>query len=143
MLQAFHGIAVHLKGRGKFAVSSEAEVQDLMYSILKPILPDLYDENPQPKAGIISSRPDFTSRAAKAFFEAKFVNSKSHAKSVQREMQTDIEQYAHSQDCNEIWFYVYDPHNHIADAEAMRKAIERDRTLDGRRVTARLIVQPK
>jgi uncharacterized protein YecE (DUF72 family) len=125
-----------------FVIDSEADVQDLSYTILRPWVHDLVDESPGEKVASRYTIKDFRSKALRIIVEAKYINNKAHGKSVVEELHDDIEMYANEEDYDYVVFFVYDPGRHIRDVRALKRQIEKLRHFDGRLLTCRLIVRP-
>ena len=123
-------------------LDSEADVQDALYLVLRPWVPDLVPENPTEKAGNRFSVRDFMSRSLRLVIEAKFVRDKQHGKTISKELHDDIEVYRHNPLCDTILFFIYDPDSCIPDERELRRTIERSRVYDGRPLTCTLILKP-
>ena len=123
-------------------LDSEAAVQDALYLILRPWVPDLIPEAPTDKTGNRFTIKDFTSRELRLVVEAKFVRDKAHGKNLSKELHDDIEIYRHNPSCDTLLFFVYDPDSNIPDERELRRTIEQSRVYDGRPLTCLLIVKP-
>jgi hypothetical protein len=123
-------------------LDSEAAVQDALYLILRPWVPDLVPESPTDKAGNRFTVRDFTSRSLRLVLEAKFVRDKQHGRSISKELHDDIEVYRHNPYCDTILFFIYDPDSNIPDERELRRPIEQARVYDGRPLACSLIVKP-
>ena len=124
------------------ALDSEAAVQDALYLMLRPWVPDLVPENPTEKSGNRFSVRDFMSRALRLVIEAKFVRDKQHGKAISKELHDDLEVYRHNQFCDTLIFFVYDPDSCIPDERELRRTIEQSRVYDGRALRCMMIVKP-
>ncbi len=145
-LQEFDACVRYLNTRRSagaiLTMDSEAAVQDAVYLILRPWVPDLIVETPTERAGNRFSVRDFVSRALRLVVEAKFVRDKQHGKSIARELHDDIEVYRHGPFCDIIVFFVYDPDSNIPDQRELRRTIEQSRVYDGRPLRCILVVKP-
>lgn len=123
-------------------LDSEAAVQDALYLMLRPWIPDLIAETPTERVGNRYSVPDFKSRSSRIVIEAKFVRDKQHGKSISKELHDDIEVYRHDVYCDTIVFFVYDPDSHIPDERELRRTIEQSRVYENRALACKVIVKP-
>jgi hypothetical protein len=121
---------------------SEAAVQDALYLILRPWIPDLVAETPTEKLANRFTVRDFVSKELRLIVEAKFIRDKQHGKSIAKELHDDIEVYRHDLVCDTIVFFVYDPDSNIPDERELRRTIEQSRVYDGRPLNCILVVKP-
>jgi hypothetical protein len=126
----------------QISIESEADVQDLLYLMLRPWITDLIYENPTGKVGNRYAVKDFLSAAARTVVEAKYVRDASHGRSISKELHDDIEMYRRHPTCDHVVFFVYDADSQIADRAALRADIESNRVYDGRPLHCHLIVCP-
>lgn len=124
------------------ALTSEAAVQDAIYLMLRPWLPDLVPESPTDRIASRYTIKDFVSASAHCIIEAKFIRDREHGRAISREIHDDIETYRHDLRCEHLIFFVFDPDVHIPDRNALRRQIETARTYDGRALTCKLILKP-
>lgn len=124
------------------ALSSEAAVQDALYLMLRPWIPDLVPESPSDRVANRYTIKDFVSVTAKCIIEAKFVRDREHGRTISREIHDDIETYRHDLRCDTVIFFIYDPDVHIPDREALRRQVETARAYDGRALHCRLVLKP-
>ena len=91
------------------SIDNEYKVQDILYCLLKPIVPDLQYEDPQPKnPGALShTRVDLISKGEKIFIEAKYADSKHGAKKIEAEISEDIVKYGKSGAFKYLIFFIY------------------------------------
>ena len=123
-------------------LDSESAVQDALYLMLRPWIPDLVAETPTERVGNRYSIPDFKSRSSRLVIEAKFVRDKQHGKAISKELHDDIEVYRHDTYCDTIVFFVYDPDSHIPDERELRRTIEQARVYEDRALACKIIVKP-
>lgn len=90
-------------------VDNEYKVQDLVYCLLRPIIPDLQYENPfaKPTGSLTYVQIDFFSKSLDMLIEIKYVDSKEKAKRVEKEMSEDITKYSRSYHFKVLLFFVY------------------------------------
>ena len=124
------------------ALTSEAAVQDAIYLMLRPWIPDLVPESPTDRIASRYTIKDFVSVSARAIIEAKFVRDRDHGRSISREIHDDIETYRHDPRCDHLVFFVYDPDVHIPDRNALKRQVETARIYDGRPLHCRLVLMP-
>lgn len=123
-------------------LDSESQVQDAVYLMLRPWIPDLISENPMGKVANRYSIKDFISASAKTVIEIKYVRDSAHGKHISKEMHDDIEVYRHHSKCRTIVFFVYDPDSLIPDQQTLKVQIETDRSYNGKPLKCVLIVKP-
>jgi hypothetical protein len=143
-LSAFPDCAGYSQNRRGVAIldlADEARLQDLLYFMLKPAIPDLVPE--QPVAGHTRQYTiqDFRSRALKLVLEAKRVRDKAHGKSVKAELHDDIGEYKLDLLCDSLIFFVYDPETFIESPSGLVKSVEGTHTHNGRKMQVYCIVQ--
>lgn len=126
-------------------IQSEADVQDVLYLLLRPWVVDLVYESPADKSANRYVIKDFSSAAGRFVIDAKYIRDKDHGRSISKELHDDIEMYRTHPRCDHLVFFVYDPEAFIPDQRALRNAIEIERAYgqDGaKRLTCHLIVKP-
>jgi hypothetical protein len=126
-------------------IQSEADVQDVLYLLLRPWIVDLVYESPADKSGNRYAIKDFSSAAVRLVLDAKYIRDKEHGRSISKELHDDIEMYRSHPDCDDIIFFVYDPDAVIPDQRALREQIEVERSYggtDAKRLRCHLIVKP-
>src|SRR6266550_4885691 len=64
------------------AINSEADVQDVVFLMLRPWLVDLVPENPTDKVASRYSLKDFISAALETVVEAKYIRDKKHGREI-------------------------------------------------------------
>lgn len=126
-------------------IESEADVQDVLYLILRPWIVDLTYESPADKFANRYVIKDFASAAGRCVVDTKFIRDKAHGQAISKELYDDIENYRSHPRCDHLIFFLYDPNGLIPDQRALREAIEIDRLYgagSGRRLTCHLVVKP-
>jgi hypothetical protein len=108
-------------------IESEADVQDVLYLLLRPWVVDLVFESPADKSGNRYAIKDFSSAAGRFVVDAKYIRNEEHGRLISRELHDDIEMYRTHPRCDDLIFFVYDPNGLIPDQRALREAIEVDR----------------
>jgi hypothetical protein len=126
-------------------IESEADVQDVLYLLLRPWVVDLVYESPADKSGNRYAIKDFSSAAGRFVVDAKYIRDEDHGRLVSKELHDDIEMYRTHPRCDDLIFFVYDPNALIPDQRALREAIEIDRAYGhgaDRQLKCHLIVKP-
>ena len=126
-------------------IQSEADVQDVLYLLLRPWITDLVYESPSDKFGNRYVIKDFSSTAGRFVIDAKYIRDKDHGRLISKELHDDIEMYRTHPRCDDLVFFVYDPDAFIPDERALREAIEIERAYGAqgeRRLRCHLIVEP-
>lgn len=126
-------------------IDSEADVQDVLYLLLRPWVVDLVYESPSDKSGNRYAIKDFFSPTGRFVIDAKYIRDKAHGREISKELHDDIELYRKQPKCDDLVFFIYDPEGLIPDQRALRDEIEVDRAYgrDGeRKLRTHLIVKP-
>jgi DpnII restriction endonuclease len=126
-------------------IESEADVQDVLYLLLRPWVVDLVYESPADKSGNRYAIKDFSSPAGRFVVDAKYIRDKEHGRLISKELHDDIEMYRTHPKCDDLIFFVYDPDAFIPDQRALREAIEIERAYGQageKRLRCHLIVKP-
>ena len=126
-------------------IQSEADVQDVLYLLLRPWVVDLIYESPADKSANRYAIKDFSSRSARFVLDAKYIRDKEHGRSISKELHDDIEMYRTHPRCDDLIFFVYDPDALIPDQRALREAIEVHRTYgasEAKHLKCHLVVKP-
>lgn len=126
-------------------IQSEADVQDVLYLLLRPWITDLRYESPGEKSANRYAIKDFSSSVGMFVVDAKFIRDKEHGRLISKELNDDIEMYRVHPRCNDLIFFIYDPDALIPDQRALRDAIEIERAYgrDGqKKLACHLIVKP-
>jgi len=126
-------------------IQSEADVQDVIYLLLRPWIVDLVYESPADKTANRYVIKDFSSVTGRFVIDAKYIRDKEHGRLISKELHDDIEMYRTHPHCDNLVFFTYDPDAFIPDQRALRRAIEVERSyggMDGKRLACHLIVKP-
>lgn len=120
VLTGFHAATLHLqhrKRKGKrdksFEIEDEYDVQDLLYALLRPLVPDLEPEDPVQKVAGKGSFLDFRSDELRLIIEAKYCNSAERARALVDECSARINRYGRKVDLDTLVFFIYDPESHL------------------------------
>jgi REase_DpnII-MboI len=126
-------------------IESEADVQDVLYLLLRPWVIDLVYESPADKSANRFVIKDFSSATGRFVIDAKYIRDKDHGRLISKELHDDIEMYRSHPRCDYLIFFIYDPDAYIPDQRALREAIEIERAygIGGeKRLKCHLIVKP-
>jgi hypothetical protein len=105
-------------------IESEADVQDVLYLLLRPWIIDLVYESPGDKAANCFVIKDFSSASGRFVVDAKYIRDKDHGKNISKELHDDIEMYRTHPRCDDLIFFVHDPNFFIPDQRALISQIE-------------------
>jgi len=148
-LEGFPTLVGYLNGRrasgSMLVVTSEADVQDVLYLALKPGFPDLIYEEPTKKGAASFSIGDFSIPCLGLILEAKYIAVKADVKAKQNEICEDIWKYSTQTECRRVIFFVYDPHLLIPDRANYARALSRkadEFIADGRQVEIQTVISP-
>jgi len=126
-------------------IQTEADVQDVLYLLLRPWVVDLAYESPADKSGNRYVIKDFSSASGRFVIDAKYIRDKEHGRLISKELHDDIEMYRTHPRCDHLIFFVYDPEAFIPDQRALRESIEIERAYGHageKRLTCHLMVKP-
>lgn len=126
-------------------IQSEADVQDVLYLLLRPWVVDLAFESPADKSANRFVIKDFSSSLHRFVVDAKYIRDRDHGRLISKELHDDIEMYRTHPRCDHLIFFIYDPDALIPDQRALRTAIEIDRSYgpnNEKKLTCHLIVKP-
>ena len=107
------GYSKNRRGASILDLSSESTVQDLLYFMLRPSIPDLVPEQPIAGKTRQYSIQDFRSKALRIVIECKLVRDKNHGRSLKSELHDDIGEYKNDPLCDDLIFFIYDPDSFI------------------------------
>jgi hypothetical protein len=144
-LKSFTEVVRYLNNRRTEALldsSNEAAVQDVLYIMLRPWIDDLVPESPNEKVANRFTVKDFWSKSSGFALEAKYVRSHEHGKTLAREINDDIESYRYHEDCDDLVFFVYDPHSYIPDASSLERHVQTNRSYDGKTLRCHVVIKP-
>jgi hypothetical protein len=135
------GYSQNRRGSPILDLADEAKLQDLLYFMLKPVVPDLVPE--QPVAGHTRQYTiqDFRSRSLRLVLEAKRVRDKAHGKAIKAELHDDIGEYKQDPLCENLVFFVYDPGTFIESPSGLIKSVEGLHAHEKRQMQVNCIVQ--
>lgn len=105
-------------------IESEADVQDVLYLILRPWVIDLAYESPGDKSANRFVIKDFSSASGRFVIDAKYIRDKDHGRNISKELHDDIEMYRNHPRCDDLIFFVHDPNFFIPDQRALTTQIQ-------------------
>lgn len=114
----------HRNTRPAFDITSERDLQDVVFLILRSVFHDARREEWTPSAAGNAKRIDINIPEARIAVEIKFVRDGRHARHVADELRVDIESYHSHPACGLLFAVVWDPNRYLADPHQ----IERDLT---------------
>lgn len=95
----------------RWPITSEREVQDILYLVLRSVFDDLNDEDTNPKVGHASTRSDFGIPSLRLLIEVKYIYTGTTAefKKIEQEVMTDSVAYLQrATHYDEIVVFIYD-----------------------------------
>jgi hypothetical protein len=143
-LNSFDEIVRYLNTRRSkpvLEIGSEAAVQNVIYMMLRPWIPDLVPEDPNGKVANRFTIKDFWSRAGRFVIEAKYVRDAAHGKRLAEEINDDIENYRKHPYCDDLVFVIYDPDKVIPDANAIMSHLRDGRSYDGKELRCHGVIK--
>lgn len=130
---------------GLFLVKNEADVQDLLYVMLKPSFPNLTFEDPSHKVAASYPIKDLYFPLSKMVLEAKYIDVSKDVKQIEKQLHDDIMKYSATADCETIIFFIYDPNYSIPDRRNFIQKMSQEKgkfMRDGREVIITTIIKP-
>lgn len=135
------GYSQNRRGTAILDLADEARLQDLLYFMLKPVIPDLVPEQPVAGETRQYTIQDFRSRSLKLVLEAKRVRDKAHGKRIKSELHDDIGEYKLDLFCENLVFFIYDPSTFVESPTGLAKSVEGVHSHDERQMRVRCVVQ--
>lgn len=121
-----------------FEINDEYDVQDLVYVMLKGILPHLKEEEPTPSIGGKFNRIDFIDMNG-TLIEIKMMKSKDTQKEFIEQLKIDIQSYYLSPMLKNLIFFIYDPFNKTKDKHLFDD-LEGEQTIKGINFNIKMIL---
>ena len=135
------GYSNNRRGKEILSLCAEDGVQDMVYFMLKPAIPDLIPETPVSGTTRQYSVEDFRSPMLRMVVETKRIRNKQHGRSVKSELHDDIAEYKNDPYCDDLIFFIYDPDTYIESVSGLVKAIEGEHSHNIRKLKVHCIVQ--
>ena len=76
-------------GKARWSIDGEGDVQRLLFFLFRATFASTVYEDPQPKDGVRSTRPDFGIRDLRLAIEAKYIRRADQFAAVQQEVESD------------------------------------------------------
>jgi hypothetical protein len=97
-------------------ITSEREVQDILWLILRSYFEDLVDEEAMPKFGHKYHIPDFSIPSLRLLIEVKYAYKKADFKKIEQEIMVDTIGYlSKTQDYDKILVFIYDESSSVQE----------------------------
>ena len=123
-------------------LESEANVQDVIFLMLRPWILDLTPENPNDKVANTYAIQDFVSKLSRCVIEAKFVRDREHGKKISKEINDDIENYRYHSHCDDLIFFIYDPQSFLPDSASVKAHVTSERQYGQRILRCHAVIKP-
>ena len=110
----------------RWPITSEREIQDILYLVLRSVFDDVNDEDPNPKFGHGSTRSDFGIPSLRSLIEVKYiyVGTAAEFKKIEREVMTDSVAYLQrATHYDEIVVFIYDSTASVEHHDLTRDAL--------------------
>ena len=108
----------------RWPVRAEREVQDIVWMMLRPICPDLEDEDTLPKFGHSTYKADFGIPSLGLLIEVKFATSAADFKSIEKEVLEDVVPYLRNPErYREILIFIYDDSCSVQNHDTTSRAL--------------------
>lgn len=147
ILSNFHNAVTKItrnrrKDHQEFRINDEYDTQDLIYVILKPIFPDLTEEEPTPKTGGKVSIIDFIIPSERIGFEIKYLfDYDKNEKKLIDSLKKDIQSYYKYPYLDHFIIFINDPFHKTKDKNNFHD-LEGSQTIKGYTFEVKAIVKP-
>jgi hypothetical protein len=118
--------------KSSFDLSSEGDVQDLLFFLLRSTFADARREEWTPSAAGNAKRIDLAIPSVSILIEVKFVRDARHGRRIADELRTDIESYHSHPACRTVFGFVWDPSRHIPDPAVLERDLSGSRSIKGK-----------
>lgn len=109
----------------RWPVRSEREVQDILWTMLRPLCLDLEDEDTLPKFGHSAYRADFGIPSLGLLIEVKFAFAASNFKAIEKQVLEDVVPYLKSPErYREILIFIYDDSCSVQHHDTTARALK-------------------
>ncbi len=132
-------VGTRQRGRARFTIQDEYDVQDLLHAILLLSFDDVRPEEYTPSYASSSSRLDFFLPSERLIVEAKMTRKGLGQKKVVDELLIDCARYSRMPDVDHLICIIYDPGGECKNPIAIENDIERS----GSRLNVRVVVCPR
>jgi len=110
----------------RWPITSEREIQDILYLVLRSVFDDVNDEDPNPKVGHASTRSDFGIPSLRLLIEVKYIylGTAAEFKKIEQEVMTDSVAYLQrATHYDEIVVFIYDSTASVEHHDLTRDAL--------------------
>jgi REase_DpnII-MboI len=128
-------------GRPSYLIENEYDVQDLLFVAVRAVFDDARTEDWSPKHAGASKRIDIVVPSAETVIETKIVRDAAHARRIADELKIDIESYHAHPACKRLLAFVFDPHSHIVDPNALAKDLSGVRIKGDRKFDVQVLIR--
>lgn len=116
------------KGKTKFLIEDEYDVQNLVYALLKLDFDDVRKEDVSPICAGSSSRIDLVLKREKVLIEIKKTNSNVTEKELGNQLIEDITRYKEYPEATTLICFIYDPEHWIENPPGLKNDLEKQST---------------
>jgi hypothetical protein len=110
----------------QWVIREEREIQDIIWIMLKPVFPDLVDEDTLPKLGHSSYKADFGIPSLGLLIEVKMARKAEDFKGIEKEIMEDSRGYLTQTDrYNRILVFIYDDSASVQEHGITKQALEK------------------
>jgi hypothetical protein len=128
------------KGKNKFEIVDEYDVQDVLKYFFLSIFPDIKIEEPNPSVGGSYTKCEFFHKSSGIMTEVKMLKNGEDEKKYIQEVKIDLESYYTNENLKALIVFFYDPFNQIKN-RAHIKELEGVRVKGERRFSVHTIIQ--
>ena len=142
LVSAMFPLTNRRKGVLALAFDSEADLQDLLHSMMRPWIRDIRPEEYVPSYAGKNSRLDFVLPEHRLAVELKFVRDLGHGKTVGQELTIDIDHYRKHPLCDRLWCIICDPKFHLQNPKGLANDLDGPRSSPQGKLTVRSFIIP-
>lgn len=103
------------KGHSSYKIDDEYDVQDLLYTIFKPIFQQIIDEDYTPKLAGSSKRIDLVIPNENIVIEVKYIRKNDIVVDFIKQLNEDVNSYQKHPNTQTLYCFVYDPFHKIVN----------------------------
>lgn len=110
----------------RWAIQNEREVQDIIWVILKPVFPELIDEDALPKLGHSSYKADFGIPSLGLLIEVKMARKAGDFKDIEKQIMEDVKGYlSQTKRYNRLLVFIYDESSSVQEHGETKLALKK------------------
>ena len=128
------------RGLASWDISCEDDVRDLLYVMLRPLVPDITKEEAVPSRVGSYKVVDFCSQGLRLLIELKWIDKPGSWKTRINEIHVDTQSYVAHPACDDLIFIVIDNIKDIPDPRQVEEGLTGVQMIDGRQINIRAIV---